>query len=740
MIDIPAIIASELSLDVTNVQNALALFAEGGTVPFIARYRKERTGNMDETVLRAVYDRHEYLTELEERKQTILTSIAEQGKLTEELKALITACLSRTQLEDLYLPYRPKRRTRAQVAREKGLEPLAEAIKAVNLEGGTLELLDEAAKYVSAERGVASAEEALAGASDILAEEVSEKAELRAALREHFWNEGYFVARVKEEHAPGTTKFEMYRDYKGRVRDIPAHNLLALRRGEEEGVLDVDLEFDEASVLAYLRSREVLASSAQVRQFYAGVVDDAFRRLMKNSLIAEVRMEKKKAADVDSIKTFEKNLRELLLASPAGMKPSLGIDPGFRTGCKVVALGATGNLLEYATIFPHQSARERLQASAALKSLIRKHSIELIAIGNGTAGRETEQFVGEVIAELDPRPVKVMVNEAGASIYSASDVAREEFPELDLTVRGAVSIARRLQDPLAELVKIDPKSIGVGQYQHDVDQNLLKKRLEETVESCVNYVGVDLNTASKELLSYVAGIKPSVAAKIVEYRTQHGPFRDRQQLKQVPKFGAKTFEQASGFLRIRGGVNPLDNSAVHPESYPIVERMARDLGVSLDQITRVPERVRQLDLSRYVTETVGEPTLRDILAELQKPGRDPREEFRYAQFSDEVRELKDLKPGMWLEGVVTNVTNFGAFVDIGVHQDGLVHISQLSDKYVDDPTRVVKVGQIVRVRVLEVKEALKRISLSMRAESKPKPPEPKRATIDDLKAKFNRPN
>lgn len=740
MVDIPAIIASELSLDVTNVQNALALFAEGGTVPFIARYRKERTGNMDETVLRAVYDRHEYLTELEERKQTILASIAEQGKLTEELKALITACLSRTQLEDLYLPYRPKRRTRAQMAREKGLEPLAEAIKAVNLEGGTLELLDEAAKYVSAERGVASAEEALAGASDILAEEVSEKAELRAALREHFWNEGYFVARVKEEHAPGTTKFEMYRDYKGRVRDIPAHNLLALRRGEEEGVLEVDLEFDEASVLAYLRSREVLASSAQVRQFYAGVVDDAFRRLMKNSLIAEVRMEKKKAADVDSIKTFEKNLRELLLASPAGMKPSLGIDPGFRTGCKVVALGATGNLLEYATIFPHQSARERLQASAALKSLIRKHSIELIAIGNGTAGRETEQFVGEVIAELDPRPVKVMVNEAGASIYSASDVAREEFPELDLTVRGAVSIARRLQDPLAELVKLDPKSIGVGQYQHDVDQNLLKKRLEETVESCVNYVGVDLNTASKELLSYVAGIKPSVAAKIVEYRTQHGPFRDRQQLKQVPKFGAKTFEQASGFLRIRGGVNPLDNSAVHPESYPIVERMARDLGVSLDQITRVPERVRQLDLSRYVTETVGEPTLRDILAELQKPGRDPREEFRYAQFSDEVKELKDLKPGMWLEGVVTNVTNFGAFVDIGVHQDGLVHISQLSDKYVDDPTRVVKVGQIVRVRVLEVKEALKRISLSMRAESKPKPPEPKRATIDDLKAKFNRPN
>ncbi len=740
MIDIPAIIASELSLDLTNVQNALALFAEGGTVPFIARYRKERTGNMDETVLRAVYDRHEYLTELQERKQTILASIEEQGKLTEELKALINACLSRTELEDLYLPYRPKRRTRAQIAREKGLEPLAEAIKAVNLEGGTLELLEEAAKYVSAERGVASAEEALAGASDILAEEVSEKADLRAALREYFWNEGYFVARVREEYAPGTTKFEMYRDYKGRVRDIPAHNLLALRRGEEEGVLDVELEFDEASVLAYLRSREVLASSAQVRHFYTSVVDDAFRRLMKNSLIAEVRMEKKKAADIDSIKTFEKNLRELLLASPAGMKPSLGIDPGFRTGCKVVALGATGNLLEYATIFPHQSAGERLQASAVLKSLISKYSIELIAIGNGTAGRETEQFVGEVIAELDPRPVKVMVNEAGASIYSASDVAREEFPELDLTVRGAVSIARRLQDPLAELVKLDPKSIGVGQYQHDVDQNLLKKRLEETVESCVNYVGVDLNTASKELLSYVAGIKPSVAAKIVEYRTQHGPFRDRQQLKQVPKFGPKTFEQASGFLRIRGGVNPLDNSAVHPESYPIVERMAHDLGVPLDQITRVPERVKQLDLSRYVTETVGEPTLRDILTELQKPGRDPREEFRYARFSDEVRELKDLKPGMWLEGVVTNVTNFGAFVDIGVHQDGLVHISQLSDKYVDDPTRVVKVGQIVRVRVLEVKEALKRISLSMRVESKLRPPEPKRATIDDLKAKFNRRN
>lgn len=737
MIDIPAVIAHELSLDIRDVQNALALFAEGGTIPFIARYRKERTGNMDETVLRALYDRHEYLKELEERKQTILSSIEEQGKLTEELKALILACLSRTELEDLYLPYRPKRRTRAQVAREKGLESLAEAIRTANLTDSTLELLEEASKYVSEERGVATAEEALAGASDILAEEVSEKAELRAALRDYFWNEGYFVAHIREEYAPGTTKFEMYRDYRSRVKDIPAHNLLALRRGEQEGILDVDLEFDETHVLNYLYSKEVLASSAQIRQFYTSLVDDAFRRLMKNSLIAEVRMEKKRAADIDSIKTFEKNLRELLLASPAGMKPCLGIDPGFRTGCKVVALGATGDLLEYATIFPHQSARERMHAATTLKSLLRKHSIELIAIGNGTAGRETDQFVGEVIAELDPRPIKVMVSEAGASIYSASETAREEFPELDLTVRSAVSIARRLQDPLAELVKIDPKSIGVGQYQHDVDQNLLKKRLEETVESCVNYVGVDLNTASKELLSYVAGIKPSVAAKIVEYRTQHGPFRDRQQLKQVPKFGSKTFEQASGFLRIRDGVNPLDNSAVHPESYYIVEQMAKDLNIPLDQITRVPERVKQLDLKRYVSETVGEPTLRDILTELQKPGRDPREEFRYAHFNDEVRELKDLKVGMWLEGVVTNVTNFGAFVDIGVHQDGLVHISQLSDRYVDDPTRVVKVGQIVRVRVLEVKEALKRISLSMKSEAA-QLCRPKQATIDDLKAKFNR--
>ncbi|MEM4251799.1 MAG: Tex family protein [Candidatus Bathyarchaeia archaeon] len=715
--NIPAVIARELSLDVRNVQNALELLAEGSTVPFIARYRKERTGNMDETVLRALYDRYEYLTELEKRKQTILASIEEQGKLTEELKARILECLSRTELEDLYLPYRPKRRTRAQVALEKGLEPLAEAIKAANLTDSTLELLEEAAKYISDQ--VATAQEALAGASDILAEEVSEKAELRAAIRDYFWDEGYFVARVKEGYELGTTKFEMYRDYRGRVKEIPAHNLLALRRGEEEGVLEVDLEFDEAQVLNYLRSKEVLASSVELRQFYTSLVDDAFRRLMKNSLIAEVRMEKKRAADIDSIRTFEKNLKELLLASPAGMKPSLGIDPGFRTGCKVVALGATGNLLEYATIFPHQSARERMQAAATLKSLIRKHSIELIAIGNGTAGRETEQFVGEVIAELDPPPVKVMVSEAGASIYSASEVAREEFPDLDLTVRGAVSIARRLQDPLAELVKIDPKSIGVGQYQHDVDQNLLKKRLEETVESCVNYVGVDLNTASKELLRYVAGIKPSVAASIVEYRTQHGPFQNRQQLKQVPKFGSKTFEQASGFLRIRGGSNPLDNSAVHPESYYIVEQMARDLDVPLDQITRVPERVKQLDLSRYVSETVGEPTLRDILAELQKPGRDPREEFQYARSSDEVRELKDLRPGMWLEGVVTNVTNFGAFVDIGVHQDGLVHISQISDHRVEAVKDVLKVGQEVEARIVRIDPVERRIGLSIKAAALP---------------------
>jgi uncharacterized protein len=749
--EIIQLISQELSLGIHQIRNALDLFAEGGTVPFIARYRKERTGEMNEVQLRALLERHGYLTELEERKATILKSIDEQGKLTDELKAKIEACLQKTELEDLYLPFKPRKRTRATVAREKGLEPLAVFVKSLNAQdAASADLAVEAARYISEELGVASAEEALLGASDILAEEVSEKAELRRHLRDYLLNEGVFVSRIREEFPAGTTKFEMYRDYKARVKDIAPHNMLALRRGETEGVLTFTVEFDAVVVSSYLESQEIRASASNVRDFYRTMLADAFERLMRTTLIGEVRLEKKMAADRESVRTFEANLRELLLSSPAGMKPTLGVDPGFRTGCKVAAVDRTGKLLECETIHPHKSDAERAQAADSLKKLIRKHDIELIAIGNGTAGRETESFIGEVCAQIERAPVKVMVSEAGASVYSASEVAIGEFPDLDLTARGAISIARRLQDPLAELVKIDPKSIGVGQYQHDVDQKLLKEKLDDTVESCVNYVGVDLNLASKELLSFVAGVSASVAKNMVAYRNEHGAFRNRTELLDIPKFGPKAFEQAAGFLRIRDGENPLDRTAVHPESYFVVEKMARDLGVPLDGIAENSARFSTVDLGKYVTQEVGEPTLRDIVAELEKPGRDPREEFRYATFRDEIKEIKDLSVGLELEGVVTNVVNFGAFVDIGVHQDGLVHISQLADRFVDDPKRVVKVGQIVKVRVLEVNEPLKRISLSMKSSGRTaklsrrdaktaRQPEQKEPSVQDLLAKFNKP-
>jgi uncharacterized protein len=748
--DIFKLISQELSLGVHQVQNALALFAEGGTVPFIARYRKERTGEMNEVQLRALLERFTYLTELEERKNAILKSIEDQGKLTEELKSRIEACLQKTELEDLYLPFKPRKRTRATIAREKGLEPLAAFIKDLNVpDAPPADIEAEAARYISGELGVESATDALQGASDILAEEVSEKAELRQHLRDYFANEGFFVSHIRDEYPAGTTKFEMYRDYKVRVKDIAPHNMLALRRGETEGILTFTVEFDPAVVSSYLDSQEIRASSANVRSFFEAMLADAFERLMKTTLIGEVRLEKKIAADRESVRTFEANLRELLLSSPAGMKPTLGIDPGFRTGCKVAAVDRTGKLLEYETVQPHKSDGERVQAAEVLRRLIQKHNIELIAIGNGTAGRETESFVAEALAGLNQKPIKVMVSEAGASIYSASAAAIEEFPDLDLTARGAISIARRLQDPLAELVKIDPKSIGVGQYQHDVDQKMLKQKLDDTVESCVNYVGVDLNLASKELLSFVAGLSASVARNIVAYRNERGAFRDRKELLEISKFGPKTFEQAAGFLRIRSGENPLDNTAVHPESYFIVEKMANDLNVPLDEITEDPKRLGSINLNQYTTDNIGEPTLRDIISELEKPGRDPRAEFRYATFREEVKEIKDLAPGMELEGIVTNVANFGAFVDIGVHQDGLVHISQLADRFVDDPKKVVKVGQIVRVRVLEVKESLKRISLSMKSTERPRrpsgrdkkdhpPAEKKTASIQDLMAKFNK--
>ncbi len=756
MQNLEKLLAQELALRPEQIRNALELFAEGATIPFIARYRKERTGEMNEIQLRDLADRYAYLTELRDRKTAILQAIADQGKLTDDLQAKIAACTQKTELEDLYLPYRPKRRTRAAIAKEKGLEPLATLIQALNHPAANaVSLEQEAAKYLSEQ--VPSVEEALKGAADILAEEVAEQAAYRAYLRDFLLSSGLFVSQVKAAHPVGTTKFEMYRNYQSKVQAIAPHNLLALLRGEAEEILSFELSFDQDQVLAYLESAQIQTKIPVVRQFYREMLKDAFNRLMKTSLITAVIAEQKAWADRESIKTFEANLRDLLLAAPAGMKPTLAIDPGFRTGCKTAVISETGQFLEYQTIFPHQAANQREQAARTLSTLIRKYQIQLIAIGNGTAGRETDAFVAEVLQGLEQPPIKVMVNESGASIYSASPVAIAEFPDLDLTVRGAVSIGRRLQDPLAELVKIDPKSIGVGQYQHDVDQKLLKKKLDETVESCVNYVGVDLNTASQELLTFVSGLNPSVAKNVITYRNQNGAFRDRRNLLKVPKLGAKAFEQAAGFLRIRDGNNPLDNTAVHPESYGVVEAIARDLNLPLSEIAQASDKLKSVNLKQYVTEAIGEPTLRDILRELEKPGRDPRAEFKYATFSEVVNQISDLRVGMELEGIITNVANFGAFVDVGVHQDGLIHVSQLADRFVSDPKQIVKVGQVVKVRVLEVNESLKRISLSMKAlqpsqqqgsnvsvprrnnqPQKQKSNPERSATLDDLQAKFGR--
>ncbi|NJO95127.1 MAG: RNA-binding transcriptional accessory protein [Pleurocapsa sp. CRU_1_2] len=715
MTDIRQLIAQEFALSPRNINNALDLWLEGGTVPFIARYRKEQTGSLDEVELRNIFERYTYLDELIKRKAKVIEEIESQGKLTIELKAKIAVCFNRTELEDLYLPYKPKRRTKATIAKERGLEPLADWIALNNKPQVSQISLDaEASKYISAEQELETVEQALAGAADILAEQVADNADLRAYLREYLFQKGLFTSQIKSDYPEGTTKYEMYRNYSYGVSKIPPHNVLALYRGESEGILTVDITFDEAEVLSYLERKEICTPNPNLKRFYQTMLKDAFNRLLKPSLIREVRSDRQKYADLESIQTFEANLRNLLLTSPAGRKPTLAIDPGFRTGCKVVVLSDTGKFLQYQAIFPHTGEGKRKQAAQTIKDLISQYQIELIAIGNGTASRETDQFVGEVLREIKPQPIKVIVNESGASIYSASDVAREEFPDLDLTVRGAVSIGRRLQDPLAELVKIDPKSIGVGQYQHDVDQKLLKQKLEETVESCVNYVGVDLNTASKELLTFVSGISRTIANNIVEYRNHHGAFNNRQELLKVTKLGKKTYEQAAGFLRIRNGNNPLDNTAVHPESYLVIEQIADTLGVSLDRLTQASDRLTSLDLQEFVTDSVGLPTLRDAIAELKKPGRDPREQFQYATFQADIAEISDLREGMVLEGVVTNVVNFGAFVDVGVHQDGLVHISQLCDRFVSDPNEVVKVGQVIKVRVLEVNEKLKRVGLSIK--------------------------
>ena len=633
MLNIPNLIAQEFSLPQGSVNNALNLWLEGGTVPFIARYRKEQTGSLDEVQLRDIFERYTYLDELEKRKEKILEEIEGQSKLTDELKQKIVNCFNKTELEDLYLPYKPKRRTKATIAKEKGLEPLAAWIEANNKpQVGNIDLIAEADRYINAEQGVETAEQALAGAADIIAEQIADNAEIRAYLRKYFFKKSIFVSQIKKDHPEGSTKYEMYRDYSYGVSKIPPHNILALYRGESEGVLSVDITFDEVEVIAYLEQKVINTKARELKEFYQGMLKDAFNRLLKPSLIREVRSDRKDYADIESIQTFEANLRNLLLASPAGRKPTLAIDPGFRTGCKVAVLSDTGKYLKYQAIFPHTGEGKRKQAIEIVKDFINQYNIKLIAIGNGTASRETDQFVAEVLKQIKEQPIKVIVNESGASIYSASDVARDEFPDLDITVRGAISIGRRLQDPLAELVKIDPKSIGVGQYQHDVNQKLLKQKLEESVESCVNYVGVDLNMASKELLTFVSGISATIANNIVTYRNDKGAFKNRKELLKVAKLGKKTYEQAAGFLRIRNGENPLDNTAVHPESYPVIKQIAKSLKVPLDKITTVGNELKNINLKEFATDDIGIPTLQDAIAELEKPGRDPREQFQYCHF------------------------------------------------------------------------------------------------------------
>ena len=718
--NISSILAREFSVAQSQIDNVLEMLSEGATIPFMARYRKERTGSLDEVQLRAISERFTYLTELNKRKETVLESIASQDKLTDKLKAQITDCLDKTILEDIYAPYKPKRRTKATIAKEKGLEPLADWIQSLNRSNAAKVALEtEAQKYLNPQKEVNTVEEALQGAADIIAEQIADKAEIRAYLRDYLFNNGVFVSKIKKEHPEGSTKYEMYRNYQYAVRKIAPHNILALYRGEAEKILTVDIEFDTAAVLAELEYQIIASKNAAVRQFYRTTINDAFNRLLKPSLIREIRSDRKQYADLESIKTFEANLRNLLLSPPAGMQTTMAIDPGFRTGCKIAILDETGKFMEYQAIFPHSGANKQTQAAEIVRQLIKKYRIKLIAIGNGTASRETDGFITDILKDLELKPIKVMVNESGASIYSASELAREEFPDLDVTVRGAISIGRRLQDPLAELVKIDPKSIGVGQYQHDVEQKLLQQKLTETVESCVNYVGVDLNTASAELLKFVSGISSTVANNIVSYRNEKGKFNNRKELLKVTKLGAKTFEQCAGFLRIRNGDNPLDNTAVHPESYAVVKQIAQESQINLDTLNRNSEAnnlVQKLDsinLQQFVTDTIGIPTLKDLIEELKKPGRDPREQFQYAQFQEGINEIGDLKVGMQLEGVVTNVVNFGAFVDVGVHQDGLVHISKLANRFVSDPNEVVKVGEIVKVTVLEVNEKLRRIGLSM---------------------------
>ncbi len=706
-----ACIIGATSFKPAQVEQTVGLLQEGATVPFIARYRKEMTGELDEVEIRTIEEQFAYFSELEERRITVLKSIDEQGKLTPELRDSIEAARLKTVLEDLYLPYKPKRRTKATIARERGLEPLADIMAAQQVTQGTLE--EVALPYVAPEQGVPDAGAALEGAGHILAERLSDNADIRGMVRRLTGEQGIMTSRVSADHKDTVTKFEMYYDYQEPLAAVPSHRMLAMRRGEKEEVLYLSVVAPVEQILAGIKAR-LIGGESVFTPLLERVAEDAYKRLIAPSIEVELRLESKERADEAAIKVFARNLRELLLAPPAGGKRVLGIDPGFRTGSKLAAVDENGRFREHVTIYPHIGEGRLPQARQELLRLVENGRIEMVAVGNGTAGREMELFVKETLAGAGKSLPVISVSEAGASVYSASDIAREEFPELDLTVRGAISIARRLQDPLGELVKVDPKSIGVGQYQHDVNQAMLKKSLDGVVESCVNFVGVDLNTASWALLSYVSGVGPSLAKAITRYRDEHGSFVDRAALLKVPRFGAKAFEQAAGFLRIRGGKQPLDNSAVHPERYGLVETIAADLGVTLPQLLADVPLIDRIPVKRYVTDSVGLPTLHDIVAELKKPGRDPRSQFQAATFRDDIREIGDLKEGMILQGVVTNVTAFGAFVDVGVHQDGLVHISHLANRYVKDPHDAVKAGQVVQVKVLSADPQRKRIALSIR--------------------------
>jgi len=700
-------IARELNLQPWQVFNTIKLMEGGATIPFMARYRKEMTGSLDEVQLAAIRDRHLQLVELEKRREYILGSVQEQENLTPELEKQIREATTLTALEDLYLPYKPKRKTRATIAREKGLEPLAKILMAQN----PVDPEEKAEAFIDPEKSVNSAEEALAGARDIIAEWVNESLPAREQVRNLFTREAMISSRpVKGKELEGI-HYQNYYDTTEQILRAPSHRILAMFRGEEEGFLRLDVEPAEEKAIARL-NRIFLKGDNEAAHQVEMAVKDAYKRLLQPSMETEMRQLAKQKADDEAIKVFAGNLRQLLLAAPLGQKNVLAVDPGFRTGCKLVCLDRQGRLLHNETIYPHPPQSEVREAVAKVKNLVSAYGVEAIAIGNGTAGRETENFIRKI--PFDRPLVSIMVNESGASVYSASAVAREEFPEYDVTVRGAVSIGRRLMDPLAELVKIDPKSIGVGQYQHDVNQQSLQHSLEDTVVSCVNQVGVELNTASKQLLSYVSGLGPSIAGNIVEHRNKNGAFRSRQELMKVKRFGDKAFEQAAGFLRIRDAENPLDRSAVHPESYDIVQRMADSLGCTVKDLMEQEELRKKIRPEQFVTQSAGLPTINDILQELAKPGRDPREQFDLFEFDNSINSIEDLKPGMVLNGIITNITAFGAFVDIGVHQDGLVHVSQMANRFVRDPNEVVKLTQKVRVKVMEVDVARKRISLSMK--------------------------